>query len=142
MSGAGRVLIIDDTEIARESARAILEDAGYAVTALPSPVGAGAVIASERPDLILLDVGMPEMSGTRFLELAARDDFFRDFFEGTPVVLYSERPAAELDAICRRLNAAGALSKALPEGELVARVASFLRDRPGAGAASPGRGTA
>ena len=122
MADKRKVLIIDDVELAREAARAMLEEAGFEVIAADSPVGAGTLINDCRPDVVLLDVSMPDISGPRFLQLADRDDFFQDFFEGIPVLLYSERPEADLRSIAESTTAAGFLSKGASAEALIAAI--------------------
>jgi two-component system cell cycle response regulator DivK len=67
MSGAdpvGRtVLLVEDSEAIRDAFTILLEDAGYAV--LGAATGAEALrLAEERvPDLVLLDMGLPDMTG-------------------------------------------------------------------------------
>jgi two-component system response regulator AtoC len=62
-----RVLIVDDDAGLRQSLALLLEQSGYEVAALGSPVQALERAASEPFDLILCDVRMPEMDGLAFL---------------------------------------------------------------------------
>jgi CheY-like chemotaxis protein len=67
MSGADpvarAVLLVEDSEAIRDAFTILLEDAGYAV--LGAATGAEALrLAEERvPDLVLLDMGLPDMTG-------------------------------------------------------------------------------
>jgi CheY-like chemotaxis protein len=60
---ARTVLLVEDSDAIRDAFTILLEDAGYAV--LGAETGAEALrLASERmPDLVLLDMGLPDMSG-------------------------------------------------------------------------------
>ena len=62
-----RVLVIDDEEIIRLSAKRVLEPEGYEVKAPASPVEALSFFDRESWDLVLLDLKMPEMDGIEVL---------------------------------------------------------------------------
>jgi len=61
-----RILVVDDEDDVITYLTALLEDAGYAVTAARDGVQAQEALARERPDLISLDITMPEKSGVKF----------------------------------------------------------------------------
>ena len=78
-----RVLTIDDEDMIRETIAVYLENKGYAVLeACNGRVGLERFFA-ERPDLVLVDLRMPEMDG---LEVLAR---IREFSPGTPTIVVS-----------------------------------------------------
>jgi CheY-like chemotaxis protein len=58
-----RVLVIDDDDGVRESFRAALEDAGYAVTTASSGAAGLESASAARPDLVFCDLKMPGLSG-------------------------------------------------------------------------------
>lgn len=60
------VLIVDDDEFIRQTLAEVLRDRGYSVATAKHGVEALEILISVRPDLILLDVNMPVMSGTQF----------------------------------------------------------------------------
>src|SRR3712207_201323 len=89
-----RLLIVDDEEAARYGVRRALSSAGYDMAEAGSVEEARASIASRRPDLILLDVNLPGVSGLEFLrELSEAGE------DAPPVVMItaygSERMAVE-----------------------------------------------
>ncbi len=61
------ILIVDDDRTARYGMRRALEDR-YKILEAESAAGARSVLASENPDLMLLDIEMPEESGLDFLQ--------------------------------------------------------------------------
>jgi CheY-like chemotaxis protein len=60
------VLIVDDDDTARETLSAVIEAAGYSVTSAANGREAIDRLGSVRPELILLDLCMPEMDGATF----------------------------------------------------------------------------
>lgn len=61
---AGRVLVVDDEEDVRSFLCSLLEDNGYEVEVAEDGNRAWRAIEKQRPDLILLDLMMPEQTGT------------------------------------------------------------------------------
>jgi CheY-like chemotaxis protein len=63
------VLVVDDDRDVRESVAAVLEDAGYDVELAENGAQALACLRRGRPDLMVLDLMMPIMSGWEVLEV-------------------------------------------------------------------------
>ena len=68
-SGTGKVLVVDDNRDAADTCAALLEISGYEVRVAYEPAGALALLDHYVPDVALLDIGLPGMSG---YELARR----------------------------------------------------------------------
>lgn len=69
-----RVLIVDDEPLAREGIATLLgKDAEVVVVAAASGVDAAALITRLRPDILFLDIQMPEVDGFALLELVGAD---------------------------------------------------------------------
>jgi len=64
-----KILIVDDDEDTRESMGTFLLGAGHTVAGVPNGREALAAILADLPDVILLDLLMPEMDGPSFLEV-------------------------------------------------------------------------
>lgn len=64
-----KILIVDDEEDARESLAVVLRDAGHTVACVPNGREALAQVLTNLPDVVLLDLLMPEMDGPSFLEV-------------------------------------------------------------------------
>jgi CheY-like chemotaxis protein len=73
MNVTKRILIIDDSPVARDVVTSLVEDAGYQVIALESAIGATAAIVKFDVDVLILDMNMPVMSGERFAELVRKN---------------------------------------------------------------------
>jgi PAS domain S-box-containing protein len=120
-----RVLAIDDEEDALTLLRVVLETAGAEVTTLASPLEALDRIATMRPHVVVVDLGMPEMDGFELIAgiRASPDPHIRDV------------PAAALTAFARSEDRTKALrsgfemhlAKPVDPGELVASVATLVR---------------
>lgn len=123
MSAKRKILVIDDSELALDIARSILEAAGFEVVTRDTPFGSGAMILRERPDLVLLDMTMPLLSGEDVVRHVRESATMQD----TCLVLFSDRPEKELRAIALRSGADGWISKSADQATLVSRVNSFLR---------------
>jgi CheY-like chemotaxis protein len=68
------VLVVDDSQVVRDTVRAMLEQAGYSVSEATNGVeGLAALRASASPMVVLLDYQMPEMDGEEVLETVAGD---------------------------------------------------------------------
>jgi DNA-binding response OmpR family regulator len=115
-----RVLVVDDDADIRGLVRELLERAGYEVIESPNGREGLRTLYSTSPDLVLLDVSMPELDGWQTLER------IRDVSD-VPVVMLTAR-AAELEKV-RGLKAGADdyVTKPFGRQELLARVEAHLR---------------
>jgi DNA-binding response OmpR family regulator len=115
-----RVLVIDDDVDIRGLVRELLERAGYEVVEGANGREGLRTLYSSSPDLVLLDVSMPELDGWQTLER------IRDVSD-VPVVMLTAR-AAELEKV-RGLKAGADdyVTKPFGRQELLARVEAHLR---------------
>lgn len=117
---AKHILVVDDDTLLRRSLSLQLEQAGYRTSTAASAEDALAIIQRERPDLILLDVGLPGMDG-----LEALRHFQQDV--DTPVIFVTAR-RRELDEILGlELGADGYITKPFNPDVLLAHVKAVLR---------------
>jgi CheY-like chemotaxis protein len=119
---AKKILVVDDDSTHLVCAQEILEAAGYTVVTHQAAFGATDRVTSERPDLVLLDVNMPALSGEGLASVLAARPTTRD----TPVILYSSNDEEHLRRTARRLNLAGYVCKGDPDA-LRRAVADVLR---------------
>jgi CheY-like chemotaxis protein len=64
-----KILVVDDDADARDTVQVNLQDAGHKVTCAPNGREALSIVLSDPPEVILLDLLMPEMDGPSFLEV-------------------------------------------------------------------------
>jgi CheY-like chemotaxis protein len=63
------ILVVDDTALAREAVSRLLEFEGFTTIRASNGKEAYATLYSQRPDLVLLDLMMPEMDGITFIRM-------------------------------------------------------------------------
>ncbi len=123
-----RILVVDDQKISRLTLAGILGEAGHAVRAEPSGQDGLRAAQDWLPDVIVLDVHMPQMDGFEVVARLKRDPVT----ESIPVVfLTGEHPADELIVRGLELGAYDFLSKGCSKAELLARVGVMERIKRG-----------
>jgi DNA-binding response OmpR family regulator len=130
MMTRGKVLVVDDDPIALELVRDRLAAQGYTVLTRGEALGTSAAIAHEAPDVVLLDVSMPGLSGERLAKLITQNA------RGQPVdiIFHSATDPAKLEGIVRQCNALGAIQKTADDSQFMARFESLLARRTSRGA--------
>ena len=126
------LLIVDDEENLRSMLAAALQHHGYDVSTAENGRDALDVVARDRPDLVLLDVMMPDLDG---FEVCRR---LRAQGDRTPVLFLTARDATEDKVRGLTLGGDDYLQKPFSLDELVARAEAVLRRSTAASGAAPG----
>lgn len=124
------VLVVDDEEQIRRALRMILEAREYHVITAGSGAEALERLLEVTPDLIVLDIMLPDTSG---IELCER---IRSWLE-VPVLMLSVRSGEKDKISALESGADDYLTKPFSAGELVARVKALLRRSRGTSAVPP-----
>ena len=122
------VLIVEDEAKIVKLARDYLERAGYAVVAAADGGAALAAFHAARPDLAVLDLGLPGMDGLDVLRELRRES-------NTPVIILTARGEESDRLVGLELGADDYVVKPFSPKELVARVRAVLRRAEGGAAA-------
>jgi two-component system KDP operon response regulator KdpE len=120
-----RVLVVDDEPAILRAVRAVLNGQGYQVETADSGLQALERAAHGHPDLILLDLGLPDMDGLDVIqEVRKRTQI--------PIIVVSVREAEHSKVTALDLGADDYLTKPFGVDELLARVRVALRHAAGA----------
>ena len=121
---AHSILLVEDDEMVAEVVRINLEAEGYTVVHAPNGAAGLAVIAQSAPDLVILDVMIPEVDGWAVLTRLRDEAATRSL----PVIMLSAKamPADQVRAY--NLGATAYLTKPFSAEELVEKVAVVLSD--------------
>jgi two-component system KDP operon response regulator KdpE len=118
------ILVVDDEPQMRRLLQLTLEAGGFTVRTAATGNEAITMAASERPELLVLDLGLPDMDGAEVLKKIRE-------WSSVPVLILSVRNS-ETDIVgCLDAGADDYLVKPFRTGELSARVRAALRHRIG-----------
>jgi two-component system, NtrC family, nitrogen regulation response regulator NtrX len=115
------ILVVDDEPDIRELVREILEDEHYEVATAENGETARQALRDHRPDLILLDIWMPDLDGISLLKEWAEDEGLP-----SPVVMMSGHGTVETAVEATRLGAYDFLEKPLSLAKLLLTVERAL----------------
>jgi len=118
------VLVVDDSRTMVHALRTFLEQHGYHTIAALDGVQALAAAKWQRPDLILMDIVMPNMNGFEATRALSRNPDTREI----PVVIVSGSERATDRAWGMRLGAKGYLAKPIRKSLLLSTVETVLAD--------------
>jgi CheY-like chemotaxis protein len=116
-----KVLVVDDNEVCRAVVRETLEEDGFDVIELGSPVGMSSVVNHEKPDVVLMDVEMPAIEGDKAVEILLKHRLHE-----CKILLYSGRSAVELEKLARSCGASGFVPKTVTDAALAAAIRAHL----------------
>jgi DNA-binding response OmpR family regulator len=117
---SAHILLVDDDRLLRRSLALNLEEAGYRASTAASAEDALALAARDRPDLVLLDIGLPGMDG-----LAGLRQFQSRL--GVPVIFVTARRRKLDEALGLELGAEDYVTKPFSLDVLLARIRTVLR---------------
>lgn len=89
---AKKILVVDDEPHVVKYLTTFLQDSGYETCSAANGEEAFVVLKKEKPDLVTLDLQMPNETGTRFYRNMTKDKELKD----TPVIVISGIPGRHL----------------------------------------------
>lgn len=120
MSNRFKVLIIEDEINICNFIKAILEANDYQVLYARNAEIGKTMFLSHRPDLLILDLGLPDMDGTEIIKQIRE-------YSGTPIIVLSARTNESDKVTALDLGADDYITKPFGTNELLARVRAALR---------------
>jgi two-component system, OmpR family, KDP operon response regulator KdpE len=132
MTRASRILLVDDELPIQRSVMPLLRSRGYEVAAAGTGREALASIESDPPDVVILDLGLPDIDG---LEVCSRIRSSSD----VPIIVLSARGAEPQKVAALDRGADDYVTKPFGPEELLARVRAALRRTASAGDADGGQ---
>ncbi len=116
-----KVLVIDDSPSAICAIREVLEPAGYEIESVEMIIHLAGLVKDDPPDVILLDLSMPVLSGINVGSLIRR---FQP--HPIPIVIYSSRPNSELRLAAANLGAVAYVQKNESDERLLGAIARAI----------------
>ncbi len=120
MNNKYKILVVEDDRNIRNVVRAILENNGYQVLEAANCAEADTMVMSHIPDLIVLDLGLPDGDGLSFLRRLRSDAL-------TPVIVLSARTSEQDKVEALDLGANDYITKPFGTAEFLARIRTGLR---------------
>ena len=117
------VLVVDDEQDIRSYLQTILQEEGLTVRCVPNATEALSVIQQDKPQLIVLDLMMPEMPGDELCKIIKSDPALKDIV----VFILTSKGDLETKLACFSSGAEEYLVKPIDARELTARVGRFIR---------------
>ena len=126
------MLLVEDDEPTRGALRRDLMARGYRIDDVGDGASALARWEAARPDVVLLDLGLPDMDGARVIRAIRRDST-------TPIIVLSARGAEQVKVEALELGADDYVTKPFGMAELHARLRAALRRAAGPSADGSGK---
>ena len=117
---AKRILVVEDEDAIRETLRYNLAREGYAVIEAATGPDALTLARSERPDLIVLDVMLPGLSGLEVCRVLRQES-------ATPILMLTAKGTEVDKVVGLQLGADDYVTKPFSFNELLARITALLR---------------
>jgi two-component system, OmpR family, KDP operon response regulator KdpE len=130
VTSLARVLLVEDDDATRDAVARNLEGHGFRVTVSGDVAEALRQWDAERPDLILLDLGLPDLDGSSLVRHVRRE-------ATTPILILSARSDERVKVATLEAGADDYVTKPFGMDELRARIGAVLRRAAGP-AADPG----
>jgi len=115
-----KILVVEDDRSIASVIQTVLETNGYQVLTAQRCQQGILMLSSHVPDLVVLDLGLPDMDGEEFIRIVRRSSMI-------PIIVLSARSEEEDKVFALDLGANDYITKPFGTGELLARVRASLR---------------
>ena len=116
-----KIMVMEDESNIRSFMETILETNGYQVLTAGTCSQGICMFSSHAPDLVILDLGLPDMDGLEFIRAIRKTSV-------VPIVVVSARTTEQDKIFALDLGANDYITKPFGTGELLARVRAALRN--------------
>lgn len=116
------IVCIDDSPTVLQAINSFLDDASFAIVMVNDPVRALMQVVRSKPDLVLMDVEMPNLDGYELCSLLRRHPTFRN----TPIIMVTGNTGFIDRAKAKLVGASGYLTKPFTQSELLKIVFKHL----------------
>ena len=121
-----KILLVEDDDDLRRALTRRLRECDYEIVHAVDGLGALSTARNERPDLVLLDLGLPGGDGFSVLERYSN----MSSLCGLPVVVMTGRDRRTAEPAARAFGVAGFLTKPFDNGEFLWTIERALRGQP------------
>ena len=121
--GIRHILVVDDEPDIRGLVKEILEDEGFSVAVAENAIKARQLVTSFKPDLVLLDIWMPDIDGITLLK-----EWHEQNILSAPVVMMSGHGNVETAVEATRLGAYDFIEKPLSIAKLLLTIKHALEN--------------
>ena len=119
------ILLVEDNETIRNAFGVLLEESGYRIEQAETGEEALVKARARPPDLILMDLGLPDMNGLEVTRRLKADPLTRS----SVVVALTGRALETDQRACLEAGCAGYLSKPIDSGNLLRKIPEYLAGR-------------
>lgn len=116
-----KILVVDDDPTLRKIVSETLRREGYEVSVAKDGIDAMVLLKQDKPDLLVLDVMMPELNGYDVCQNLKFNEKYKDI----PILLFTTREQ-EIDPRISGMMGIGYLNKTSSPGEVIATVQKML----------------
>src|SRR5271156_5682714 len=121
-----RILVVEDNQLSSKLLKQLLTAHGYEVLGTPEGLQALALVRDEQPDLILMDIRLPDISGLEVTRLLKQDDCTKTI----PIIAVTALASPEYERKGLESGCNAYIPKPITLGNLLQTIESFLKIRP------------
>lgn len=121
-----QIVIIEDNAQNARLASKLLQNAGYAVTLAEDGEMGLMTVLETPPDLVLVDLGLPDMDGQTVVALLRQQAALQD----VPIIAFTAWPQETAFEMARAYGCDGVITKPIDTRAFAGQVADFLAQAP------------